>query len=247
MSWYDDEFYNEPSEFDIQMEEFKESLAKAVKSEFLEEMERLKMENQNLQSIKENFEQIKRDYERKKYECEMAKREAEEKAKHMRTEELLEKYKIFLWTVDWEYLYGPKCDKCKDNRTVEISLPSGKKVTDECKCSESRVKVMIPQRMVLWELSDRDHVIAAWYKACGKKEDRYYTLSYASSVFADGNIVKPGTSFDTLAEKEDQIQILFRTKEECLAYCEYLNKKNHVPLDAIYKRDGSLWEDTEED
>ena len=69
MSWHEDDFYNEPSEFDMQVEEFKESLAKAVKSEFLEEMERLKKENRNLREIKENFEQIKRDYERKKMEC----------------------------------------------------------------------------------------------------------------------------------------------------------------------------------
>lgn len=29
--YYPDDFYNEPSEFDMQVEEFKESLAKAIK------------------------------------------------------------------------------------------------------------------------------------------------------------------------------------------------------------------------
>ena len=53
MSYYYDDFYNEPSEFDEKMEELKESLAGAVKSEFLEEMERLKKENKKLQGIKE--------------------------------------------------------------------------------------------------------------------------------------------------------------------------------------------------
>ena len=51
MSWYEDDFYNEPSEFEIQVEEFKESLAKAIKGEFLEEMGRLKEENRKLQEI----------------------------------------------------------------------------------------------------------------------------------------------------------------------------------------------------
>ena len=54
--YYPDDFYNEPSEFDMQVEEFKESLAKSIKSDFLEEMERLKAENRKLQGIKENFE-----------------------------------------------------------------------------------------------------------------------------------------------------------------------------------------------
>ena len=66
--YYPDDFYNEPSEFGMQVEEFKESLARSIKSEFLEEMERLKKENRKLQGIKDNFEQVKRDYERKKME-----------------------------------------------------------------------------------------------------------------------------------------------------------------------------------
>ena len=66
--YYPDDFYCEPSEFEMQVEEFKESLAKSIKSEFLEEMERLKAENRKLQGIKDNFEQVKRDYERKKME-----------------------------------------------------------------------------------------------------------------------------------------------------------------------------------
>ena len=90
--YYQDDFYNEPSEFDMQVEEFKESLAKSIKSDFLEEMERLKAENRKLQGIKENFEQVKRDYERKKQECERVMREAENKAKRMKVEEMLEQF-----------------------------------------------------------------------------------------------------------------------------------------------------------
>lgn len=243
---YDEDFYEYPSEFELQIEGFKESLAKYVKSEFLDEMEWLRKENKNLQGIKEHFEQVKRDYERKQNECERVMREAETKAKRMRAQELMEKFKIFLWRPDWEYLYGPKCDKCDINRYIEVILPSGKKVNDDCECAKSRMKVIVPERMVLYEFSDIDREICAFYSECGKEDDRYYKLDYTSSIPAEKNIVEPGTSFDVLEKKEHQRNLLFTTMEECRAYCEYLNEKNKVTSDIIYELDGNMYsEETE--
>lgn len=243
MTWFEDDFYSEPSEFDMQVEEFKAGLAKAVKSEFMEEMERLREENKNLQGIKEHFEQIKRDYEKKKMECDQAMREAENKAKHMKAEEFMEKFKTFLWRVSYEYMYGPKCDKCDKDRNINFELPSGNIVKDKCRCGES-MKVMVPEIMVRYEISDSriDGNISAWYYACGKKGERYYKLEYACSVYARKNIVQHGTCFDVLEKEENQRNLLFSTREECQAYCEYLNEKNLVPTDIIYTQNGDKWE-----
>lgn len=87
----------------------------------------MKEENRKLQGIKNNFEQVKKDYERKKLECDRMMCEAEKNAKRMRIEELMERFKTFLWSPSWEYLYGPKCDKCDESRRIEVTLPSGKK------------------------------------------------------------------------------------------------------------------------
>lgn len=236
---YDDDFYNEPSEFETQVEEFKEGLARAIRSEFLEEMERLKEENRNLREIRENF-------ERKKSECDRVMHEAEDKARRMRVEELMERYSIFLWRPKCKFLYGPKCDKCDKHREIEVVLPSGKTVEDECQCGKSMMKVMFPERMVRCELADRDRGIAAWYIACGEDGDRYYKLECYGSVFAGENMVQPGTSFDVLEKMVDQTRLLFSTREECLAYCGYLNEKNHVPTDTIYNLDGEIWKSEEE-
>ena len=238
--WYDEDFYYEPSEFEQQMDEFKENLAKSVKSEFLEEMERLREENKNLQAIKEQFEQIKRDYERKHQECERTMREAEEKAKRMKTEELMEHFKVCLWGISWKYLYGQKCDKCDKERYVEVALPSGKKVKDECDCRKTEAKVMHPIRKILYEISDRNREICAWYESVGKEGDKYYRLEYACSTFAR-NIIEHGTSFEEIEKLEKDMDILFKTKEECMAYCEYLNKKNSVLSDILYKRNGEIY------
>lgn len=243
MSWYEDDFYDEPSEFEIQMEEFKEGLAKAIKSEFLEEMERLKEENRNLKEIKKHFEQIKRDYEQKKLECDRAMREAEDKAKRMNAEELMDRFKTFFWKPNWEYLYESKCGKCNKDRMIKVTLPSGKIVDDECQCKKSMRKVMFPGRMVRYEISDRDSGIAAWYIACGKKGDRYYKLDYASYVYGEKNMVQPGTGFDVLDKEEYKGLLLFSTREECLAYCTYLNKKNGISDDVIYEVNGDRYKE----
>ena len=243
MPWYDEDFYDEPSEFDEKMEELKESIARSVKSEVLEEMEQLRTENKQLQGIKEKFEQIKRDYARKKHECEIAMREAKENAERMRVEELLEKYRLILWTPEWEYLYGPKCDKCNCRREVSVTLPSGRKADDICECARGQKKVMFPKKAIRYEISERDGMVA-WYTRCGEKGGRYYELDQAFkiSIYAENALVKPGTAFDVL-EASGPKEMLFRDREECLAYCRYINEKNHVTYDLIYTREGEIFKE----
>jgi hypothetical protein len=105
--------------------------------------------------------------------------------------------------------------------------------------------VAVPERMVRYELADRQGKIVAWYKSCGKEGERYYCIDYASTVYADSAIVEPGTSFDALLKKESQ-EILFQSREECMAYCEYLNEINQVPYDAVYKCNGERYTEKEE-
>lgn len=157
----------------------------------------------------------------------------------------MEKYKVFFWRPVFAFLYGPKCDKCDDSRQIEIGLPSGKKVKDDCECRMSQAQVAVPERMMRYELADRDGKVVAWYKSCGKEGERYYCVDFALSVYADRSIVKPGTSFDVLAKKDDCINYLFRTKEECRAYCEYLNEMNGITCNTIYRCNGEKYIDAD--
>lgn len=57
-----EDFYNEgPSDYELFMNDLKETLKKSIKDEFIKEMDRLRAENKKLQNVKENFEQIKLD------------------------------------------------------------------------------------------------------------------------------------------------------------------------------------------
>ena len=84
----EEEFYPE-SEYQEQIDALKEAIKSSVKSEILEEMNRLRAENEKLQGIKEHFEEVKKDYEKKKDECDRIIRNAEYNAKKMRLADLM--------------------------------------------------------------------------------------------------------------------------------------------------------------
>ena len=245
MSYYYDDFYNEPSEFDEKMEELKESLAGAVKSEFLEEMERLKKENKKLQGIKENFEKVKRDYEDKKRECERVMRNAEQNALRKRTADIMEKYKLFMYSPHPVRLYKKKCDKCDSSRLVKIKLPSGKEVYDDCECQRESAIVEVPVCKIRYLIEDGNSKIVAFYEEYKTDgEGRYYTLQYANSTYSEGENIDQ-VDFSDLDKIENPYRLLFRSEERCWEYCDYLNRKNNVPEDMIYKLNGDVYDETD--
>ena len=219
MSYCDDEDYFEPSEFDEKIEELKEELRNSVRQEIKDEVERLRKENEELRDIKDNFSAIKADFESKKFEYEMAMQNAELNARRARLTVLMELYKVVLWSVGLDYRYKKKCDKCNSWRDIQVTLPSGKVVNDACKC-KVRKGVYHPHENVLYELSDTDREIRAFYRKRGDKGSEY--------IFADVNeqyakiIVNHDTDFGKL-EKANIRQVFFTTQEECQAFCNYLN------------------------
>ena len=168
--YLEEEFYPE-SEYQEQIDALKEVIKSSVKSEILEEMNRLRAENEKLQGIKEHFEEVKKDYEKKKDECDRIIRNAEYNAKKMRLADLMKDHKVIKWKVSWELVYGPKCDKCDSDRAIEIKLPSGKIVKDSCKCKTDSKRYYYPKRYVLSEFTDRNGVgkITALYSEEGSR------------------------------------------------------------------------------
>lgn len=171
-----------------------------------------------LQGIKENFESIKEDYERKKAECDRAMQSAEYKAKRAKLKELMEQFKITMWSVDWDYLYKKKCNKCGKSRKIKVVLPSGKTVDDDCKCGISK-KVYHPQEERLYKLSDKYGCTDAWYELSSSSEDGD-TFAYSTCV---KTIVDHNKDFEKIKNAESLRGVFFTTKEECQKFCDYIN------------------------
>jgi len=211
---YEDDFYCEPSEFEQQVEEFKKSLQKAVRDEYVGEMARLRVENAKLQEIKANFENIKADYAEKTKLSEVS----IEKAKKMALIDLLEETKLIMYAPKRKYFKKPKCDKCNSNRQIEYITPLGKRATEECDCKKPATKWIAAEAM-RYEFRQnygRPNKITAWYKLA-KEGDRICLDQYSECI----RVCDSGKAFEEL----NAYKAMFKDADSCQKYCDWLNNK----------------------
>lgn len=213
-----DGFYNEPSEFEQKIEEFKQSLLQGVKKDFLDQMEALRKENAELEEVKNNFDQIKRDYRAKERELAIKMSEAKREAYRARLSELLVDHKVLMYRATSRYRTGQKCDKCDDHRRISYKTPLGKDAHEDCGCAK-KITYYVPEEMVYASLSIRNGKAAIWYEIKESGDEDYLSRS---SDHAD-KVYKTGTDFKDLPSW--YYGTFFESKEECQAYCNWLTAK----------------------
>jgi len=211
---YSDFFY-EPSEFEMQIDEFKQSLLESVRDEYKAEMERLRKENSELQDIKKDFKNIQDEYARKCRELEYERDRMERKVRSERLNTLLEGFQTSLYRADWTYEYPPKCDKCDENRRISYTTPLGREATENCTCKVS-TKTYYPLEYVLYDISlYRD----------GSQLRGYYEPKDVDRIrrtVDEKDIYQQGTPFEEL---QTHRYTFFKSKEDCQRYCDWLNEK----------------------
>jgi hypothetical protein len=213
-----DDFYNEPSEFEMQIDEFKESLMNSVKDEYKAVMERLMKENAELQEVKRNFDQIKREFNQKTVELDMEKSDLRNKIRRERLKDLMKDFEVILYTAYSRRKSGPKCDKCDENRRIYYTTPTGRETYEECNCKNS-ITYYEPQKNVCSSFASRNGKFIAWYKPFNDEDVDGY--SYESSTAP--KFIYSGEKFEDVPE--NRWTVYFKTEEECQAYCDWLTAK----------------------
>ena len=208
-----DDFY-EGSEFDRQIEEFKDALREDVKRETLEEIERLKKELAELRDFKERKDEIEKEYREKMREAKIAAAEAEQKWKNARLHTLLGEYLVGGFTVKCEFIKGPKCSKCDENRRIHFKSPSGRDMSERCLCDVS-VKRYITVPIELYSIE------AGKFSA----KDNFVFSCYATEDYGDYYYAKNIVSDLDHPEKIDTYSAMFLDKELCQKYCDWLNDR----------------------
>ncbi|MEK3718926.1 hypothetical protein [Paenibacillus sp. FSL R7-0333] len=230
MSWYDDDFYQEPSEFEEQINALKESLMNAIKDEQKAEIERLRKENGELQEVKRDFEKIQQDYRVKERELEWKMKEAQTEARRIRLSTLLESFGVSLYRASYEYVKVPKCNKCDEHRRIYYKTPSGKDAYEPCGCDVSNT-IYVPKEMICCEFRiDRrgSDKMTAWYKSIPKKDADDDYASYESSTHLD-QLYVPGMEY----EKLSKWSTFFKDKDDCQRFCNWLTEQ-----EAVKKKEG---------
>lgn len=224
----DYENFYEPSEYDMMVEEFKDTLRKSVAKEWIDRMNKLEKEINELQEIKKNFEAIKKDYEQKKRQCEREKemviRDAEQNAKRMRLKELMQDVQNSYWKPTLKYVYTKKCNKCNENRKIIFKSPSGKEMSEDCECLKS-VRIYHPTCEVIYEISLRNSYNKTanifFTEKRSTDDDNYYV---STEYYGDKTIVEDDVDFATL-DIDNKKDLYFVSEEKCQEFCDWYNKE----------------------
>lgn len=218
----DDDFFNEPSEFEQQVEEFKGSLKKSVKEEFLQRMEALEKENAALREFRDQRDRLIWECDPKVAKAEREAKEAEVKWKKARLHQLLGDFLTTGWKVDWTYEQGPKCDKCDENRLIHFKSPQGRDHKEECDCAKKHNR-FYPKEAVLSKFhvrkkNFRSDVDTDWFNRyyTVESQDEYDRYETSSDVYESGFVCEKVTN---------RYRAVFLSEEDCQRYCDWLNEQ----------------------
>lgn len=232
--YYDEEFYNEPSEYDQMVDEFRDSLIKSVKQDFLDKMERLEKENAELREVKQNWERLKTEYEEKQRELIY---KIEQERRNVRRERLAKLFEqcgmnVTLFKPKESLFRLDKCEKCDENRRIHFKSPSGIDLQEECECSRGYYPVSpVLYTMVKFHrhIKNQDCNVYAFFQ---DESDDYYDY-YRSYPIVCTNLYH-GQDFSGLyAELKENV--FFEYEEQCRLYCDYINDVREIPKEILNK------------
>ena len=228
-----EDFYNEgPSEYELFMNDLKETLKKSIKDEFIKEMDRLRAENKKLQNVKENFEQIKLDYAHKEQELIAREQDMEKNLARKKIMELatIADMKAQIYYIDDDSAYLPKCDKCDKDRLIHFKSPTGKDCTEPCPdCGTTYHKYYVKPIDTMKILFPNDPAIrrVAYYL----RHDHWgETYSY------DLQDIYKGSAADyDVSDGYKMHHTAFESKELAQEICDRINKERGIPENAEVK------------
>lgn len=226
MSYYDEPYYCEPSEFDEKCEELIEMLRQSANEDIKAELEKLRKENAEMKEIFNNYnqkvrelEQAKRNYE---FDEQRLRSKIESDVKKLRLSSLLEDFQTTIYTVRNVYKEKPKCDKCDEQGYLHYFTPRGKEQKEWCECREKEdfyaAEECYCHEFKISTFPDRRGQLIGWYRLnSAKYEEDCYTSSHYVA-----NKMYQGQPFADL----DNRNIYFYDEETAKQYADWLNKRS---------------------
>ena len=236
MSYFDeyDDFYDES--VNSELDEIVESIKTKAKKEFIDKLNKLEKENNELQEIKRNYNdkiyQLEREYDKKKRELEEEYKKKEYNLYRRPISEIFPFVSKPYYRATTKSDYVPKCDKCNENRQFVYVDPLNKEHKFDCTCNKrvfSGYEVEEKQIKFISEISIRDGKPCMWV---GFNIKGYEDSEYISGTFFDKDKVVPSIKVDELINKYslmDKIrkyeicEYYFESKEDCEKFATALN------------------------
>lgn len=225
------DYFEEYSEFDAQIEEFKESLRNQVKEEIKSKIDRLEKRNKELEEKQKNLATLEKEYKDKIRKLERDKEEVLYEARKEYLSSTLQELtnKMFecqdLYEVSYESIEQPKCNYCDENRYLIIKDIFGRGHKVLCKCW-GNIREYYARKAdvrICWfkRGDDRDKLcfrVKSNRDSCGWQNT---TFEYINGKVEQNNIFK---KFDENNLPKSYYGVCFTSKEEAQKYADYLNK-----------------------
>ncbi len=196
---YNDDFYNKPSDFDL--------------AEYIEEIERLRKENESYRELCDNWEEKVKELHDKINEAEKAACDA----KQMSLKELLADCPTVAYCIVYKFVKKPKCNLCNERRYVELFSSTGRKHEIRCNCDTFR-KVYRVKEIPLVEISKSyGDEMKSLYLIHDNEDSEERDLCVFGNCFAD----------DVPFENNDPYRevLVFRSKARAEEYAAWLQTK----------------------
>lgn len=206
---YNSDFYDDPSDFDLMVDEFKTTLRESVKAEYVEEMERLRKENESYQELRDNWNAKVGELKDKIREAENIARDA----KQMRLNELLADFPTSAYIIKHDSIEKPKCSRCNSERRIEFFSPMGNKYVERCKCDIPKIIFRV-EAIALIELEQRE--------LSGRMKARYFVQDWENRSML---MFKEEFNDDDPFEKIGIYTATFRNKARAEEYAAWLQKQ----------------------
>lgn len=232
MSTYDDsptpydtgyDYFREPTEFEQEVDSFKEALRKSVKQEITDEIESLRA------TVKEQAEKLKNlnaleaeaRAEKNAYEWKLtrAEREAEDKVRKEGIRKLMDVLAEPRYRIGTKRVPQPKCQKCDENRRLEYTTPRDRVAYEPCECSVTTLVWTVEEQYV-HEISKRNGELLVWYDSTA----RHYNLDNPDSI-SGGTVLKSPVGASDKELMDSPREYGFTDKEDAQCVVDALNKE----------------------
>lgn len=192
MNGYED-YYENTSPFDEEMERIKDHLREGVAKEIKKELEDLRAQNNdmaarlaNLGTLERAAEDARRGYEQKLHNAKVVARNEVQKEGLRKLLELLREARYRVCVV-WDTL--PKCGKCDEERRLHYTTPRGKETYEMCECAEKTQRWDV-EEMLVHEVARRSSGLLTWWHPTSRYSDDDYVGSPTVLQSPDGHSIE---------------------------------------------------------
>lgn len=229
---FDEDAYGEDDLMNESVYDLLRKIEYSVKQKYESRIKKLEQELNELKDFKKDRDGLVNEIKSLKWKLEESEKNARTKAANMRLKDIIEvaSKPCYGLALNCRYIYD-KCDKCDDHRYIHFSSPSGRDMSEPCKCSERVWEYSVEPAHLMsictYDYSDSElkgiqlkHAIDSDFVAF-MESDECDSYSYTEK-----RIFYNGQRFDELTDY--QIRLLyFRNKEDAESAAAYLNEKNN--------------------